>query len=69
MADPERFDVDPDPTPDPNFLGGERNHLFFQNLTQLVVGNFLRNYCTVIDKKHKILVLSMGREDRRGIRG
>ena len=68
MADPERFDADPDPTfhadadPDPNFvqLESEQNFslisstIVFQNLTKLVKGNFLSKN-DLIDKKHRYL--------------
>ena len=57
MADPERFDADPDPTfhadadPDPKkfLLGGEKKNVFqifkfvLHNLTKLVMCNFLSN--------------------------
>ena len=46
MADPDRFDADPDPTfhadPDPNF-SSKSSTIFCQNLTKLVMCNFLRN--------------------------
>ena len=72
MADPEHLDADPDP----NFLTKERDknifHIFnnFNDkiLTELVMCNFLSNN-DLIDKKADILVLSMGRDERRGIRG
>ena len=57
VADPERFNADPDPTfqadadPDPNFFTNrERKKKFlkiftyaFQNLDQILLSNFLRN--------------------------
>ena len=55
MADPERFDADPDPTfhadADPNF--------FLQNLKKIFTGNFLsKNY--LIDKKNADISFDYG---------
>ena len=68
MADPERFDADPDPTfyadadPDPNFLARKRKKFFkifnyiFQYLTKLVMCNFLNNNYLINKQKTDISI-------------
>ena len=75
MPDPERFDAahdptfhadaDPHPDPDPNFFTyeGEKTNVF--KILNYFFSKILLNLSFVT----QILVLSMGRDDRHGIRG
>ena len=55
MADPERFDPDPDPNfdadEDPNFYLGREKKCFFKNQNQTFVSKILQNLSCVISRQ------------------